>query len=194
MTTKSFIFLGLLVFCSKIFADGQLDVINYDEIKYRGWLDDAVVTFILPKDGEVESIVQGSRDSTSTAIFCSLDSQFFCISTHTLEFAIPKCERKMKSSWTYGNYEYRVLKRDKKVTLFGRTMRDLYLIEVFEYLKDKPDNGMSQSSRFVLFSFEMGIVGYAQKMTLEPTPTFWLAGEIGLGSSDVDDLNCRDLN
>lgn len=158
------------------------------KIEYRGWLEGATETFYLPIAGEVESVVQHAPDATSTAKFCEADSDYFCISSYTLNFAIPKCLGEMQAHWQLNDIEYEILKTGQLVSLFGRTYRNLLLIRATKRPTD--DTSTVAEATRILFSVESGIVGYAREFAFEPTPTFWLASEFGLGSAEVRDSAC----
>ncbi len=115
--------------------------------------------------------------------YCAVESDFFCIQSIVLSFAIPRSGVEGQSAWTFGGWIFKVLDADLTISLLGQVRAGLTLVEV---PPGASLNGrQSGKPTLVLYSRASGIVGFASEFLPEgsPTPTYWLASEVGLGAN-----------
>jgi hypothetical protein len=154
--------LASILSCGAAFAE------TYTYVRWEG-RDRAVV------DQEKGQVVVGG-DAVFKTEFCRATDTHFCFRSAQHAFAVPKQMGKSTTEWTVQGIRYEVVGRGLSVSVFGRTVDNLYLI------RRPPSSAvLSDKAWIFLYSPRDGLVAYAAENL---RATFWLEGSRGFGAHD----------
>ncbi|MGH8371652.1 MAG: hypothetical protein ACRETO_02835 [Gammaproteobacteria bacterium] len=128
-----------------------------------------------------ESIVM-LGDIGLQAKFCDKKSQFYCVSSPALKFAVPKVINKNTKEWIINGEKYEVVAPLRNLQFFGRILKIMVIVSL-----EKDSNGSISSTFFTysptygLLAFE-GVNGEELSKDHKKQPTMYLlAGNHGFG-------------
>lgn len=163
----------------------RLQVAEADEAQlthpYRGWFDDTTLSIKEPPPESTEGwlIGEGGR-VVRMARFCDPDSIYFCFSSESYVFAVPKSLQPEVGRWTVDNLTFEVVRRRIEISLFGSRISGLLLIR----LAAGADYGGKPTDRdtYYLYSPARGLVAFGFDPAQPYSTTWWMEDDVGFGA------------
>lgn len=123
------------------------------------------------------------EDTSDPATFCEVDSGFVCVVSEDLLFAVPR-PMGTQDQWVYEGVEFKILRRNLEVTIFGKSIGGLSVIGTGPMKSGK--TAESLQSQMFLYSESMGLVAFGYSPSYKvpgcAAEVSWLKDGLGFGA------------
>lgn len=152
--------------------------------EYRGWIENQTLVIKEPAAGSTEGTLVIGGDAIYKTQFCDEDSDYFCFTSQSYAFAVPKRLRPGVSSRTVEGITFEVVRENMEVSLFGSRVSGLLMVKLAAGAK----YGAEPTDRdaFYLYSPERGLVAFGFDPAYPYATTYWMEGSKGFGAANED--------
>jgi hypothetical protein len=152
-----------------------------ESFKYSHPIQPSEFMEIVPARGDKSAIVRIASDAYSLAELCPDSSEFHCVASAELVFAVPRDLARYPKGWAYDNVSYEIVGNFAHFALMGVEVRDVVLIKAPSSAARRTRH--TGEDGYFLYSASKGLLGFEFRKNGESCErSYFLRGDQGFGA------------